>query len=381
MVEEGAGIRSGYSDEDYREIGAEIVGLGDILREADILVDVKQRPPKYVLQDGVNIFYAHVEKGQAPAYLRELLAPGTVSLYSPETIFVQTPNHKELRGVNLGYYAGVGAVHLAFEGIRISRAQRGLPPGPFASFPAVVKSTLDDINDVYARFTEEERQTSVAIIGSERGLVASGAIAEFQRAHLKPVLLDRLVTGSPDALASRLKEFDAIVNASVWYPGDPRIITRQQIAAMREGAVFIDATCDEDRSSVGTSEGTPIVGGVRYSYDSKWTDAHLFYWVGTDQHTANNANPRSRTSDDLRVLYNANGMIPGGMSTSRAASRAYAAMLFPYLVNIIRAVTMGAELPPYGLVLRRGGIVHEGLRKVIATDPQFADLGPYCDPR
>ena len=378
LVQQDAGARSGYSDEEYTKAGAEIVGLRAIMRRAHILVDVKQRKAEYILPDGVNIFYAHVEKGQAPDYLRELLSLGSATLYSPETIFIPTQDGQECRGVNLGYWAGVGAVHLAFEGIRISNEQRGIERGPFASFPEVATSEIDDINDAYVRFTDDERQTKVAIIGSERGLVASGALYEFDRAHLEPVMLGRSVTSSPERLAEALGFFDAIINASQWYPGEPRIITRRQIAAMREGAVFIDATCDADGSSRGVSEGNPVVGGVRWSVESKWTDPHLFYWVGLDEHTADNAEPAVRTSTDLRVLYSANGMIPGGRSTARAASRAYAEMLFPYLVNIIRAVSMEVELPSPGLVLRRGSVVHPGLRDIIKTNEQFADLRQHC---
>jgi Alanine dehydrogenase/PNT, N-terminal domain len=381
LVEEGAGEQSGYDDQSYRDAGAEIAGLSDILREAHILLDVKQRPPAFILRDGVNIFYAHIEKGQAPDYLRALSAIPSMSLYSPETIFVPTREGGMRRGVNLGFYAGVGAVHLAFEGLRISRERRSLRKGPFASFPVVSQSTLDDINDAYLKFTEQERSTKVAIIGSERGLVASGAMAEFERAHLQPKLLDRQITGSPKRLAEALARVDAIVNASQWFPGEPRIITRQQIATMREGAVFIDATCDNDLTSYGELESRPgeaVAGGVRFSFESKWTDPHLFYWAGLDRHTAKQPHPALRTSDDLRVLYSANGRIPGGRSTARKASDVYSEMIFPYLVNIIRAVSMDAELPRPGLVLRRGVVVHEGLRNIIATNENLADLQPYC---
>src|SRR3989338_9103804 len=65
LVESQAGIASGYNDASFETAGAEIVTLEDGLNRGHILVDVKQREsPSSIIQNGINLFYAHVEKGQ-----------------------------------------------------------------------------------------------------------------------------------------------------------------------------------------------------------------------------------------------------------------------------------------------------------------------------
>src|SRR3989338_6781596 len=92
LVEEGAGDKAGFSNAEYEAVGAIVVPVATILDKAHILVDVKQRPEEGILQDGVNFFYAHVEKGQGKEQLTALLQRGSVTAYSPETIWVPERN-------------------------------------------------------------------------------------------------------------------------------------------------------------------------------------------------------------------------------------------------------------------------------------------------
>ncbi len=372
LVEEGAGNRAGFSDEEYQAAGATIVSLGTILERAHILLDVKQRLlPSQILADGVNIFYAHVEKGQGKEQLRALLEQNNVTAYSPETIWVTENSSGNLvRGTNLGYYSGIGGVHLMLEGIKLSYQLRGAAPDavPFSFFPEVDGASEQDITQAYEKIGTLERSMRFAILGGPKGMVSSGAQDELRRAGLSFDLLYKDSTqkyGKDDAknqefIAEKIRQYDAILNATVWKPGDPRIITKRQILTMKEGAVLMDDTCDKDGSSTKESEGDPVKGGVRFSYESSWGEKNTFYWVGSERHTFNDDSPRTFLPGEVRVLYNVIGMIPGGTSTAQAASEAYFGMIFPYLTNIIRAVSQGTELPKQGLIVKDGRIVHEG---------------------
>ena len=151
-------------------------------------------------------------------------------------------------------------------------------------------------------------------------------------ASIKFDFLYRDITGDQEKLAQAIGQYDGIINATLWNPGNPRIITKKQIAAMKEGAVLVDNTCDVDKNSTPTSEGDPISGGVRYSFESKWRDPSTFYWVGPEVHTfvpasdqeeffnpehpatscridpASTAMDPREFAEGTRVLYNANGM-------------------------------------------------------------------------
>jgi len=365
LVEDGAGVRSGWNNGEYKTAGARIVSLEEGLEEAHVLVDVKQRPQDGVLAGGINIFYMHVEKGQGPEQLRALLEAGGVTAYSPETFWVpQVGTGKLLRGTNLGYWSGVGGAHILMEGVKLSHQLRGVSLVPFEFFPQVDGASAEDITNAYRSIGDLERSMKFAVIGGKSGLVANGAMDELRRAGLNYDLLYRDVTCDSHKLAKAIGKYDAIINATTWNPGGPRLITREMIQAMKPGAVLMDNTCDQDGSTNGQSEGEPVIGGVRHSYESKWGDPNTYYWVGPDRHTFNDQKPLELV-EGTHVLYNVIGMVPGGTSTARAASQAYFGMIFPYLSTIIRAVAQGTELPENGMVVKDGLIHDKDLVKLV----------------
>ncbi len=387
LVEEGAGLRVGYDDDAYVRAGAQIVTKSELLDRSHILVDVKQRPEEGVLQDGINIFYLHVEKGQGIPQLNALVQRGGVTAYSPETIWVPERENPQnlVRGVNLAYYSGIGGAHLALEGIKLSYQSRGITPVPFEFLPQIDGATQEQMNEAYKQIGDLEKSMRIAIIGGPRGMVSSGAQDELKKAGLSPDLIYKNVTSNQETLASVIGQYDAIINGSLWIPGQPRMITKRQILAVKEGAVFMDDTCDPDFSSTQETEGEPIRGGVRYSFESKWGDKNMHYWVGPETHTFDAENPREFLPGEVRVLYNAVGMIPGGTTTACAASEAYFGMIFPYLTSIIRAVSQGTELPEQGLVVKDGKIIHKGngitekvgLRDLVQTRDDLAQFRKY----
>ena len=408
LVEHGAGAAVGFTDEMYAEAGAELVSFEVIRNRADILVDVKQRVDpddpdgRYLLPGKIHVFYAHVEKGQGMAQLKALLLHGRnekghgATLYSPETFFRHGADHlgdREEAGqrlINLGYESGVGAAYTAMEGVKISYEARAQRPAPFAFMPDLDETTCesgqpDDPLDVRVvpikdrvkwireRLGDAERNLRFGIIGSENGLSASGAKRVLDACGLTSEFLNREVTGNKATLKERLQACDAVINCSTWYPGDPRIIDKAEIESMKEGAVFVDSTCDQDARDPDAAP--KLLGGVRYSYESRWGDPWRYYWVGPTRNTRWDPTPRERPiaekpEDKTHVLYSACGMIPGGPTSARRAGLAYFGMLFPYLVGIIRAVAQGVELPREGLVLLDGRVVHPGLRKLIFERPE-----------
>ena len=368
LVEKGAGEGAGYSDSEYIKAGAEIVNLKNLLVRSNILVDVKQRPKDGLLQNGVNVFYAHMEKGQGPEQLGAVLEAENVNVYSPETFWLREKEGVGLvRGTNLGYFAGMGGVHLLFEGIKLSYQARNKKSVPFGFFPKVEGATADEIKDSYKKVGELEKSIKFTIIGGKNGLASSGAQHEFDKAGVHYDFIYRDVTSDEAKFAKKIAEYDGLINATVWNPGDSRIITKKQISSMRKGAVLIDVTCDQDRSSTVEDEGDPVIGGVRYSYETKWGDSNTFYWVGSEEHKFNDTDPLKFEQGKTRVLYNTNGMVPAGTSTAAVASDAYFNMIFPYLTNIIRAVSQGTKLPDNGLVVKDGRIHHSELREVIQS--------------
>lgn len=372
LVQKSAGKNAGYPDESYLDLGAEIVNLEELISRTDILVDVKQRPQHGIVPNAINMFYAHVEKGQGIEQLRALLNAGNVTAYSPETCKIQ-----KREGETTGYYSGVGGARLLMEGIKLSNQVRGLGHiGPFSFFPTVEDSTEDQIHEAYELIGKRERKLKIAVFGGERGRVATGAREELEKAGLSYDLLYKDITNNPQRLLEIISNYDGIINATQWKPGDPRIITKDVLKKIKPGAVIADITCDPDLSSTVDSEGSPVLGGVRYTFESRWGEKNKFYWVGPENHTFNDLDPLEIKSD-THVLYNTVGMIPGGLSTAKRASYAYFNMVSDLLVDVIKSVVYCQELPTDGLVIKEGIIYHPKLRELVSTRKDLAEFKLY----
>ena len=384
MVQSNAGLNAGFTNEDYKTAGCDIFNdFSEIRNQGDILIDVKQRIRQVDLLSkptAVHIFYAHIEKGQGPEQFQSLVS-ARATAYSPETIWL--PESMEMssqssaepvrvRGVNLGYYAGLGSAHLALRGLQLSNAN-GKPNELYAKFENLpdlgrsdYETLCDYFNDYQSRTTHSER-IKVAILGSKRGRCAQGAFDEFQKIGVTPTYLDRTITRNKDNLQRTLKNYDILLNTTVWNRSDPRIIGLEQIKSMKQGAVFVDVTCDTDRSSTSSLEcepGKSLIGGVRFSYESSWGESNMFYWVGPNHHSFAAADPLAWDDSKFRVLYCTNGMIPGGRATAKRASESYSSMIFPTLLELIRAKILNIDLPKNGLVMFKG----------LPLDPELTNL-------
>ncbi len=372
FVESSAGKKAGYSDDSYLGLGAKVVDLEELISKTDILVDVKQRPQHGIVPNAINMFYAHVEKGQGIRQLRALLNAGNVTAYSPETCLVQ-----KREGETTGYYSGVGGARLLMEGIKLSYQRRGLGQiGPFSFFPTVEDSNEDAIHQAYELVGKKERMLKIAVLGGKNGRVATGAMGELEKAGIQYDLLYKDITNDHSTMLNIISKYHGIINATQWRPGNLRIITKDIIEKIKPGAVIADITCDPDLSSTINSEGDPIMGGVRYTFESRWGEKNKFYWVGPEEHTFNDDDPLEKKSG-THVLYNTVGMIPGGLSTAKGASFAYYNMVSDLLVDVINSVVYNNNLPEDGLVIKSGKIYHPGLRELVSVREDLKEFKPY----
>jgi alanine dehydrogenase len=376
LIEDSAGKRASYSNENYQEVGAEIVDLENLLKRSDILVDVKQRPQYGIASGKINVFYAHVEKGQGIEQLRALLNAGNVTAYSPETCKIQ-----KREGETTGYYSGVGGARLLMEGIKLSYQIRtpgkdSDKKGAFHFFPSVEGSDEDMVHEAYEKIGSDEKKLKIAIFGGENGRAATGAREELEQAGIGYDLLYKDVTNNPQKLLELISNYDGIINATQWKPGNSRIITKEILTNIKEGAVLADITCDPDLSSTKDCEGNPIQGGVRYTFESRWGEPNKFYWVGPENHTFDNSCPLDKLPN-THVLYNTVGMIPGGLSTAKRASYAYFNMVSDLLVEIIQSLAYSKELPTDGLIINSGKIFHPELRRLVPNREDLIEFKPY----
>lgn len=249
IVQETAGMGSGFSDAEYREAGAEMMrNPEDIVKAADILVKVKEPvPAEYNLLEqfaGKTLFtYLHLsgvdkrltkvlvnnnitaiayetledEKGQLP-----LLAPmsevaGVLAVqYGAEYLQKKYSG----RGVTLGTITGTGAAHVVVVGGGYVGATAARTAAGMGS-----KVTLFDINP--ARVDELN--------------------AEMNE-YLGPVLGKNFEAVVPNGenYDEALKRANLVVGAVLVAGAKaPVVISEEQVKSMKEGTVIVDVSIDQ----------------------------------------------------------------------------------------------------------------------------------------
>ena len=259
LVETRAGAGSGFSDDEYRAAGAQIVPGAAEAWNAGLVVKVKEPlPPEYdFLRADLTLFtYLHL------AAEREL----TFEMMK--------------RGVT----------GIAYETVEMADGQLPLlkPMSEVAGRLSVQKGAhyLEKVNGGSGKLiggvagVEPARVTIVGggIVGASAARIALGMGAEVtvldrdieRLRHLEEVLHERLITRSADPLAveEAVAEADLLIGA-VLVKGarTPRVVTRGMVARMANGSVVIDVSVDQGgciETIRPTKHSAPVyfVGGV-----------------------------------------------------------------------------------------------------------------------
>ena len=248
LVQSGAGHGIGFSDDDYRQVGAAIVETAEqIFAEADMVVKVKEPQPEE---------YAQLREGQV--------------LF---TYLHLAPDLEQTRGL-----AESGCIAIAYETVTSQRG--GLP---LLSPMSEVAGRMSV--QVGAHCLEKEQGGSGMLLGGVPGVAASrvviigGGVSGTNAARMAMGLeahvtvidksLERLyaldlqfgpmlntIYSTVDAIERHVVGADLVIGA-VLVPGAaaPKLVTRDMMRAMRDGSVFVDIAIDQGGCAE-TSHGT-----------------------------------------------------------------------------------------------------------------------------
>jgi len=232
FVQKDAGKKCKFSNRKYEKAGAIIT---DDVSDCEMIVRVKEPQLHTIKKNQLIMGYLHVEKGQNPLLLRKLLDQNTTS-YAYEEIRDEKGN----RLVNLGSEAGIVGM---YEGLRLYGKvleKKGFD-NRFKKLKPI--KTYFCIQDVYKALQEAKVHNNVNVYILGKGKVSAGAQEVLKYTEIKPNVLYRDRTIYIDQY---LPKADIIVNAVDWYPGEPRIITKDMLNLMKKTAVIIDISCDEN---------------------------------------------------------------------------------------------------------------------------------------
>lgn len=241
IVERGAGIGSGFTDEEYEAEGAELAAdAASVWGQADLVVKVKEPlPSEYIYFRSGQTLFAYLHLAAVPELARALVQSG-VTAVAYETI--QLPGGGLPLLTPMSEVAGrmsvqVGAQFLErFYGGRgvLLGGVPGVPPGNVVILGGGIVGT---------------NAAKIAL-----GLGANVTIVEKSAERMR--WIDdtfggrvRTLMSSPYQIASAVREADLLIGA-VLVPGAraPRLVTEAMVRSMRKGAVIVDVAVDQGGS-------------------------------------------------------------------------------------------------------------------------------------
>ena len=236
LVEKNGGVGSGYTDEEYKKAGAEIIDLAkDVWASADMIVKVKEPLPAEfpLLQKGQILFtYLHLAASKP---LTEALLKSGVTGIAYETIQVngRLPLLEPMSEVAGRMSVVMGANYLAkYNGG--SGVLLGGVPGVLPGRVVVVGGGTSGVN----------------ALRMAKGLGADVTILDIdiERLRFLDIAMDNLHTlySSEANLMELMPDCDLLIGA-VLLPGAkaPKLITRAMLRKMKPGSVLVDISIDQ----------------------------------------------------------------------------------------------------------------------------------------
>ncbi len=238
LVESKAGLGSGFSDEEYRQAGAQVLDTAaEVWQRSQMVVKVKEpQPDEYpFLREGLILFtYLHLAAEEEVT--RQLMEKGTIAV-AYETVEDRSGRLPLL--IPMSEVAGRMAVQVSAYFLQRTNGGRGKL---FAGVPGV-------------------RPADVVIVGA--GTVGTNAaqIALGMGAHVTIIeknlerlrYLDQILHGSLTTIASNVHNiaetvrYADVVIGAVLIRGAraPKLVTREMVETMKEGSVIVDVDVDQ----------------------------------------------------------------------------------------------------------------------------------------
>ncbi len=259
-IEQGAGGGSAFPDEAFSRVGAEIVSVDDVWQRSDLVLKVKEpiavEYPR--LREGLILFtYLHIAADEP---LTHALIDSGISAVAYETVEVgrSLPLLAPMSEVAGRLAPQAGAYHL-----EKPVGGRGLLLG---GVPGVAPGRVVVVGG--------------GVVGYNAAVIALGLGAQVtilersidRMRHLEEVLSGRvsLLMSSSLQVAASVEEADLVIGA-VLIPGAvaPKLVTREMITSMKEGAVVVDVAIDQGgcfETSRATTHAEPVyvVDGVTH---------------------------------------------------------------------------------------------------------------------
>ncbi len=260
LVETGAGIGSGFSDDAYKAAGAEIVpAAADVYARSEMVMHVKEPQPSEfpMIREGQIVFtYFHFAAGEE---LTKAMIERKAICVTYETI--TDPDGSLPLLTPMSEVAGRMAAQEGAKYLERAQGGRGILMG---GVPGVAPATVVVIGG--------------GVVGTHAAQMACGLGAKV---YLLDMDLERLrhlsetmpkncfpLMSSPATVRELVKEADLVIGAVLVHGAKaPKLVTREMLKTMKQGAVLVDVAIDQGgcfETSKATTHTDPIftVDGV-----------------------------------------------------------------------------------------------------------------------
>lgn len=238
MVQRGAGVGSGLSDEAYAKAGAELeTDPRAIYAQADLIYKVKEPLPSEweMLREG-QVLFTYLHLAPAPELTKLLLERRVVAL-AYET--VETPDRRKPLLEPMSEVAGRMAVHVGAHYLATPYGGRGVLIG---GVPGVPPATVVILGG--------------GTVGSNAAKVAAGMgawvylldVDSTRMRYLDEILPDNVTTliSNQMSIEECVRRADLLIGA-VYISGEraPKLVAREILKLMRPGSVIVDVAIDQ----------------------------------------------------------------------------------------------------------------------------------------
>lgn len=238
LIEQGAGLGSGFTDDQYRAAGAEIAATPEaIYAQAGLVLHVKEpQPQEYPLIRPGQILFTYFHFAASESLTRAMLTSGAVCI-AYETVTDRQGTLPLL--TPMSEVAGRMAAQEAARCLERTQGGRGVLLGGVTGVEPAVVLVLGG-----------------GMVGTEAARIASGLGASVylldlslpRLRHLAETLPKNCIPlmSSPAAIRELLPRADAVIGAVLIHGArTPRLITREMLALMQPGAVLVDVAIDQ----------------------------------------------------------------------------------------------------------------------------------------
>lgn len=255
VIEANAGIGSGFTDEEYKQTGAEIVErASEVWEIAEMILKVKEPlPAEYVYFRKGLILFTYLHLANEPE-LAKALVENEVTAIAYETI---TVNNTLPLLTPMSEVAGRMAAQLGAQYLEKSKGGKGIL---LSGVPGVKRGKVTIIGG--------------GVVGTNAAKIAQGLGADVTIIDLNPARLRQLedifgsnvqtLMSNPYNIAESVKDSDLVIG-SVLIPGAkaPKLVTEEMVKSMQPGSVIIDVAIDQggnfETINYATTHDNPII--------------------------------------------------------------------------------------------------------------------------